>query len=434
MEVKKGYKQTEIGIIPEDWEVYKIYDICSLSKKRYNPKLSKEVYKCIELEHLSQETGRLLDYCFSDQQFSIKSFFEKEDVLFGKLRPYLKKFYYAEINGVCSTEIWVLKSKTHILSKYLYYLIQTKIILDAANQSTGTKMPRADWNFISNILVFLPPLTEQTAIANALSDIDALVESLEKLITKKRNIKQGAMQQLLTGKKRLPGFGGDGISRKGYKQTEIGIIPKDWEVKTLDDLFCVSGGFPIPREKLSDDGFCYLHYGDIHKSERTFIDVTKDFFRIPKLKIPIGKIHAKSLLKDGDIVFVDASEDEEGASKHIVIRNSKNISFISGLHTIVLKSKDQNLGNKYKQFCFKSQDIKNQFYYFATGTKVFGISKSNIKKIQIPLPALCEQTAIAEVLSDMDTEIEALEKKLNKYKKVKQGMMQELLTGKKRLI
>ena len=447
MEVKKGYKQTEIGIIPEDWEVDLLVNNVTKVGSGITPRGGEKVYKKEGIPFIrSQNIGwgkLLLDDVVYIDSITHSSFKETEiklyDILLNITGASIGRCAIADEkikNGNVNQHVCIIRTvKEKINPFYLGYLL-----LSQSGQSqidsfqAGGNRQGLNFEQIKSFKIHIPSLHEQTAITNALSDIDALIESLEKVITKKRNIKQGAMQQLLTGKKRLPGFGGDGISRKGYKQTEIGIIPEEWKVKTLDDLFCVSGGFPIPREKLSDNGFCYLHYGDIHKSERTFIDVTKDFFRIPKLKIPIGKIHAKSLLKDGDIVFVDASEDEEGASKHIVIRNSKNISFISGLHTIVLKSKDQTLNNKYKQFCFKSQDIKNQFYYFATGTKVFGISKSNIKKIQIPLPALCEQTAIAEVLSDMDSEIEALEKKLNKYKKVKQGMMQELLTGKKRLI
>jgi type I restriction enzyme S subunit len=405
MEVKKGYKQTEIGIIPEDWEVYKIYDICSLSKKRYNPKLSKEVYKCIELEHLSQETGRLLDYCFSDQQFSIKSFFEKEDVLFGKLRPYLKKFYYAEINGVCSTEIWVLKSKTHILSKYLYYLIQTKIILDAANQSTGTKMPRADWNFISNILVFLPPLTEQTAIANALSDIDALIESLEKLITKKCNIKQGAMQQLLTGKKRLPGF------------------KSEWKTTKLSDLgfFRSGNGFPLKFQG--------------------FFDGKYPFFKVSDMNIKENKIY---LVKANNLIDEDIKNT---IYAYVFPRNTIVFAKIGAAIFLERKKmlfKMSCIDNNMMGFVY-NENIVNSYYIYLvfhsiklskliSVTALPSLNAKDIGKIEFYIPPLPEQTAIAEVLSDMDSEIEALEKKLDKYKKVKQGMMQELLTGKKRLI
>lgn len=182
----------------------KLGEICSLSKARLNPVLSTKNYKCVELEHLSQETGRLLNYVDSSQQLSQKSFFEKGDVLFGKLRPYLRKFLFADFEGVCSTEIWVLKPKESVVSNFLYYLIQTNRVLESANQSTGTKMPRAEWNTVGNLEILCPTTkAEQTAIAQILSDMNAEIEQLEQKLDKYRMIKQGMMQNLLTGKIRL---------------------------------------------------------------------------------------------------------------------------------------------------------------------------------------------------------------------------------------
>lgn len=262
----------------------------------------------------------------------------------------------------------------------------------------------------------LPSRTEQQVIAEALSDADAFIESLEQLIAKKRHIKQGAMQELLTGKKRLPGFGGE------------------WEVKPLGDLFNFSGGFTASRDQLSSEGYCYLHYGDIHTSKKSFIDVRSEYQDIPKLDIPLITVASVSLLDDGDVVFVDASEDDEGTSKHVVIINPGRIPFISGLHTIVAKRKTNALDHQYLRYCFQTAAVKAQFRFFAVGTKVSGISKTNIAKVTLPVLSVPEQTAIAAVLSDMDAEIAALEAKLAKARQIKQGMMRELLTGRIRLV
>ena len=266
------------------------------------------------------------------------------------------------------------------------------------------------------ISIPVPPLLEQEAIAEALSDADALIESLEQLISKKRHIKQGAMQQLLTGQTRLPGFHGE------------------WEVKRLGDLFNFNGGLSASRDQLSAEGHCYLHYGDIHKSSKTFVDVRAEFQNIPKLDISLKRVSATSLLQDGDVVFVDASEDDEGTSKHLVVVNKDKIPFISGLHTIVAKSKTEDLVHEYRCYCFQTFAIRQQFLFYAVGTKVSGISKTNIPKLTLPIPSPFEQTAIATVLSDMDAEIAALEVKLSKYRQIKQGMMHNLLTGRIRLV
>ncbi len=220
---------------------------------------------------------------------------------------------------------------------------------------------------------------------------------------------------------------------EGYRMSEVGVIPEEWEVETLGDIFTFGGGYSASWDQLSSDGHCYLHYGDIHKSVKSFIDVRAEYPYIPKLNILLKRISPKSLLQDGDIVFVDASEDDEGTSKHIVVVNNENITYISGLHTIVAKSKVAVLDNEYKLYCFQSRDIKKQFYFYAVGTKVSGISKTNIAKLKLPIPPLPEQQAIASALSDVDALITVLEQLITKKRNIKQGAMQQLLTGKKRL-
>jgi type I restriction enzyme S subunit len=218
-----------------------------------------------------------------------------------------------------------------------------------------------------------------------------------------------------------------------YEHTEVGIFPLDWTIKSFGDLFEFSGGFTASRDQLSENGYCYLHYGDIHGSRKTSIDADADFQDIPKLSIPLNKVSPKSLLKDGDVVFVDASEDNEGTSRHVVVLNKGNQPFISGLHTIVAKSKTADLVNEYRQYCFQTTSIRRQFLFYSVGTKVSGISKSNIPKLIIPIPPLPEQRAIASALSDVDALLEGLNKLIAKKSNFKQAAMQELLTCKTRL-
>ncbi len=224
------------------------------------------------------------------------------------------------------------------------------------------------------------------------------------------------MQQLLTGQTRLPGFHGD------------------WEVKRLGELFRFSGGYSASRDQLSEEGHCYLHYGDIHGSSKTTVDTKADFQDIPKLNIPLNRVSRDSLLEDGDVVFVDASEDDEGTSRHVIVVNKARRPFISGLHTIVAKAKTEELAHEYRRYCFQTSAIREQFLFYAVGTKVSGISKTNIAKLTLPIPSMPEQTAIATVLSDMDAELSALEARRDKTRALKQGMMQELLTGRVRVV
>lgn len=297
---------------------------------------------------------------------------------------------------------------------FIAYLLQT---IDFDSHSGKSGVPGVNRNDLHQLEVRVPPTrAEQQAIADALNAADALIKSLEQLIAKKCLIKQGALQELLTGTKRLPGF------------------TSGWEMKPLGELFSFGRGVPVARGQLSDEGHCCLHYGDIHTSSRVFLDVRFEYQNLPKLQVPLSKIPKAALLDDGDVVFVDASEDDEGTSKHVVIVNPTRIPFISGLHTIVAKEKAGELDQSYRRYCFQTSAVKTQFRFFAVGTKVSGISKTNIANITLPVPPWAEQTAIAAILSDMDSEIAALEAKLAKARQIKQGMMQNLLTGKIRLV
>jgi type I restriction enzyme S subunit len=216
---------------------------------------------------------------------------------------------------------------------------------------------------------------------------------------------------------------------QGSMQTKSGEIPKDWVLKGFAELFEFSGGYSASREQLSEIGYHYLHYGDIHGSKKTYLDITKDSLDIPRLNIPLKKISSKSLLEDGDVVFVDASEDDEGTSKHVVIFNEGDSPFISGLHTIVAKSKTDDLVREYKKYCFQTAAIKDQFLFYSVGTKVSGISKSNIAKLHIPIPPRAEQIKIASALSDVDALLDALDLLISKKKFLKKAAMQQLLSG-----
>lgn len=209
--------------------------------------------------------------------------------------------------------------------------------------------------------------------------------------------------------------------------------PSDWKCFSFDQLFDFEGGLSISREKLSDEGICYLHYGDIHTSSKNYIDVKKDYEKLPKYNEKLQNINQKYLLNDGDIVIADASEDHEGIGKAVVIFNEEKIPFISGLHTIVAKDKTDLIYRDFKRYFLSDWYIRKQMMFYATGISVFGLSKENVKKIQVILPSKLEQRKIADILSTWDKAIELKEKLIEQKKEQKKGLMQRLLTGKVRL-
>ncbi|MCG6140661.1 restriction endonuclease subunit S [Leptospira mtsangambouensis] len=434
--MKTDFNETEVGLIPNDWNTKLLNNIFKIVTGNTPPTFDRSYYNG-DIPFIGPgDLGENRNIYNSEKKLSEKGYaisrkIPKNSILVTCIGSTTGKTGITTKPSATNQQINALLPNEFINQFFVYYylsLISRKIRSMASEQA----VPLLNKNDFGQLAIPLPPtLSEQQAIATVLSDNDAWIESLEAQIEKKKLIKQGTMQELLTGKRRLPGFG----EGKGWKDSEVGRIPEDWEVKKLGDVFNISGGYSASREQLGEKGLFYLHYGDIHLSQKTYICTEIDYSRIPKLDVALNGISKATLLIDGDVVFVDASEDMIGTSRYVVVRNKKNHNFLSGLHTIVAKEKTKTLDNLFKEYVFQNERVKFQFCYYAVGTKVSGISKSSIKKINFPIPpTLAEQEAIANILSEMDEEIEVLEKKVEKAKGIKQGLMQVLLTGKIRLV
>ena len=427
--VRPRYKQTEAGVIPEDWGAARLGDKTTKVGSGITPTGGARVYKQQGRPFLRSQNvgwGSLLldDVAFINDDIHATfqdTEIEADDVFLNITGASIGRSAVADarvVRGNVNQHVCIIRAdQAELHSRFLnYFLLSTAGQRQIDSFQAGGNRQGLNFGQVRSFHLPLPSLIEQRRIAEALGDADALIESLEQLLAKKRQLKQGAMQNLLTDKKRLPGF------------------REEWKVKALGELFNFSGGLSASRDQLSTEGHCYLHYGDIHMSSKSFIDFRAEFQNIPKLKIPLNKVAEKSLLANGDVVFVDASEDDEGASKHVVVVNPDNKPFISGLHTIVAKGKTAELDHQYRRYCFQTRAVKAQFRFFTVGTKVSGISKTNIARVAMPLPSVAEQAAIAAILSDIDAEIAELETRIAKARHLKQGMMQELLTGRIRLV
>lgn len=189
----------------EPWISRSFGAVASLGRDRVNPRSLGTPPRCVELENIQRNSGRLAVEAFESQQAGTKSIFRRGDVLFGKLRAYLCKYWLAEFDGVCSTEIWVLRPRGELSSKaYLFYTVQRNEFIEAASTAYGTHMPRSDWKLVANFELLVPSNPEeQVAIANVLSSIDADIAALEARLTKARALKQSMAQALLSGRIRL---------------------------------------------------------------------------------------------------------------------------------------------------------------------------------------------------------------------------------------
>ena len=426
MEVKAGYRPTAVGAIPEDW-AFDPLGAHALSTA-YGPRFPGENYdvhgnvallRTTDLDdegHIHLEQMPLANLSLT--QFETH-FLKANDFLVTRsgtcgLSAVFTGFEMPVLPGAFLIRIRLCEDVDPVFLKFFFNSECGKRYLQRLTEGGVQKNIRG--SALIEMPFPFPPSHEQRAIAEALSDMDTLLGGLDRLIAKKGDLKQAAMQQLLTGQTRLPGFFGE------------------WQIKTFAELFHFSGGYSASRDQLSTAGFCYLHYGDIHTSNKSFVDVRAEFQDIPKLNVALKRVAPTSLLEDGDVVFVDASEDDDGASRHVVVINPDSIPLIAGLHTIVAKPKTDELSHAYRRHCFQTSDIKRQILFYAVGTKVTGISKTNIAKLKMPVPSVREQAAIAEVLADMDAELATLEQRRSKTRALKQAMMQELLTGRIRLV
>ena len=438
--IRSGYKQTEVGVIPEDWSLVKLEKLTSLiiDGTHHTPTYTSFGIPFLRVTDIQGELDEV-DFKFiseAEHASLIKRCKpEKGDLLLSKNGTIgIPRIVTWDWDFSVFVSLALIKLKKNLLEvEYLEQFFKSDFLnlqlAQRAKQGTVTNLHLEE---IRELLIPIPVnKKEQTAIANALSDVDALISELEKLIAKKQAIKTATMQQLLTGRTRLPQFAlrEDGTP-KGTKPSELGEIPEDWAVKTYGEVFTFLSTSTNSRADLSEDGdFGYVHYGDIHTEWNNKLDLNKE--RLPRIS---KSIVSSAFVMGGDLIMADASEDYEGIGKTVEVFNVGEKQIVAGLHTFLLRDKEKVLADGFRGYLHSIPAVKSSFDRLATGMKVYGISKNNLSFVCIPVPSLEEQTAVATILSDMDEEIRALEQRLSKTRQIKQGMMQELLTGKTRLL
>ena len=228
----------ERGLDYPDWERKQFSHIAAKASETYNPKSGRDNLKCIEMESLSSGTGQLLNILNANDQKSIKTKFKKGDVLFGKLRPYLRKFYLARFDGVCTSEIWVLRPDS-VPSSYLYQLVQSHLFSRVVNIQSGTKMPRSDWGIVSESVFGIPSVQEeQQQIAAFLSSVDTRIEQINRKKSLLEQYKKGMMQKLFSQEIR-------------FKDDEGKDFP-NWEEKKVSGVFKTTRGNVLAVNQITD--------------------------------------------------------------------------------------------------------------------------------------------------------------------------------------
>ena len=423
--VKKGYKQTEIGVLPEEWTISTIGTIADVKTGPFGSALHADDYvqdgtPIITVEHLG-ETGlirqNLPKVSDEDRQRLSAYSMQEGDIVFSRVGSVDRNAYVtaAENGWLFSGRILRLRAKSEKLStRYLGYYFKSEDTKERIRGvAVGQTMASLNTKLMNAFKVVLPTVEEQKNIATLLSNIDTLISTLEKQVSKKKAIKQGAMQELLTGKRRLPGFSGV------------------WETFVLGETFDFIPNNAFTRAQMSDSGKVKnVHYGDILTKFGAYISAdSKDIPYIAK-EIDLSRFAEKCYLQSGDIVIADTAEDET-VGKALEVINVE-CPVLAGQHTLLCRPKVR-FAEKFLGYYLNADCYHDQLLPFIVGTKVSSLSKASIAQTKLVVPKYEEQQAISSILSDMDDEITELEQKLAKYRQVKQGMMQQLLTGKIRL-
>lgn len=425
MELRPGYTMTELGVLPEDWELRTLGELFSFNnglnadRRAYGqgiPFISTLDVLCYS--HI--ESKNIIGKVRANK--NIKPYIVKHgDILFTRTSETQEEIGISSVYIGYSPVIFggfIIKGrpkKKFFNSIYVGYAFRTptvrKQIISLGQGGIHVNISQSE---LKKIFVPIPPLPEQHAIAAALSDVDALLDAQERLIAKKRNIKLAAMQQLLTGKTRLPGFQQNGK----YKQTELGLFPEDWCHTELNMIIANIIGGGTPRRANPQ-----FWNGNI-----PWVTV-KDFATFSPYRTQ------EYITKEGI----------RSSATHLIPAGTLLIATRMALGKSAIYAVDVAINQDLKALFFKDYiDTKFIFYWFlwqesniqalGSGSTVKGISLNLLKKINICCPpSLDEQRAIAAVLSDMDAELAALEARRDKLRAVKQGMMRELLTGRTRL-
>ncbi|WP_029293647.1 restriction endonuclease subunit S [Chryseobacterium hispalense] len=375
----------------DEWEERFISEVISSKSKKYNPENSDSNYPSIELESLCQDSGELLSTFDSKNQKSIKNVFNAGNVLFGKLRPYLKKYYLADFDGVCSSEIWVLKSSI-LDSNYLYAFVQSNSFISLTEISSGSKMPRADWNLVSSSSIVYPSNPdERKKIGELIQLINSRIQTQKKIIEQLETLIKGVGYKLFNKKIR-------------FKNNDFSEFPS-WENKKGNEVF----------SNISNKN---------HNSELPILAITQEHGAIPRdlidfrISVTDKSVESYKVVEKGD--FIISLRSFQGGIEYSEYKGICSPAYI------ILRNKTE-VNNYFYKYYFKSESYIKQLNKKLEGIRDGKmISYAYFSDINLPLPSINEQTKIANFLSLIQEKIEIEKQILEKLEFQKKFLLANL--------
>lgn len=401
----KNSPNTEYGL-PDGWKYKPLFSVLSVSSGQVDPR--QEPYRSMVLvapDHVEGATGRLLQKRTAGDQKAISGKYEfaPGDIVYSKIRPYLRKAILADFSGLCSADMYPLRPLPGAVPGYLFAVILGEHFSKYAESvSVRSGMPKINRAELSDYTILIPTSeVEQQAVADALSDADALIESLEQLIVKKRAVKQGATEELLSGRRRLPGFA------------------SKWKRKKLGDIGDALIGLTYSPRDVRKSGTLVLRSSNVQGGKIAFENNVFVDMEIPD----------RARVQEHDILICVRNGSRELIGKSAKIdHRCQGMAF--GAFMAVFRT-------PHHDFVFhqlQSNEFRRQVNEHL-GATINQITNKSLNSFEIPFPTdECERTEIARLLNEMGAELEALDMRLRSARQIKQGMMQELLTGRVRLV
>lgn len=397
---------------PDCWKKRSLGEIATESRERFTPNAD-EIQRYVGLEHIEPWSVTIEECGDTSEVTSAKTVFEAGDILFGKLRPYLRKVVLADQAGVCSTDILAIRPSNGVDARFLHSVLASDpAIGHAVKSSAGTKMPRTSWKAMSELEVLLPPFPEQRKIAEILSSVDDAIQATRAVIDQTRKVKQGLLQELLT----------KGIGHTRFKQTEIGEIPEEWEVAKCVDICAkvTDGEHLTPR--CVESGMPLLSAKDV-----TEFGVEFGGCKYVSLEDSV-KMLGRCNPEHGDVLIVS-----RGATIGRSCLNESPKPFVLMGSVILLKPNTDRVIGPYLAHYFDSTRAQSELLRLSGSSAQQAIYLKDIKSHLMPLPSLAEQERVSHALRTVESTLQAEMAQLSGLGSVTQGLMQDLLTGRVRV-
>ena len=396
---------------PDGWSRVRLSEVADQRTGKALP-TEADTRAYVALEHLAQGSPTLLGWSRAGTATSAKTKFRTGDVLFGKLRPHLRKAAPAPFDGVCSTDILPLFGRDPLDTRYLAQLGQWRRLQQhAVATSSGTKMPRTSWAQLGEFQFALPPLPEQRKIAAALSSVDETIEKTRAVMAQLRTVKLALMQELFT--RGIPG------RHERFKQTSIGELPEEWNLVSLSELAEIRrGASPRPiRDKkwFSDDGPGWVRIADVTRSDRLLRSTDQALSRL-------GESESVSV-RPGDLIMSICAT----IGKPIVL--GINACIHDGF--VVFRKLGSQVRRDYLYYQLQARE--QQFVDRGQPGTQKNLNTTIVGRTRVPLPSTEEQDAISRILWAADDRIAASNRCLEGLQATKSALMSVLLTGELRV-